>query len=246
MRSNKNKKPTDFVYIFTCSVCGERKDYNYVPKDDICRSCAAKQRKKSPSGIKNISSDVSVTKHVERRLRKKANREIQPSKEEIRNTIIYYALFAVVLIPPFFIASELFIESSGLWWAFVLAWIFGLGAFNAFFVKDKLDKPRNKRMQAVDARVVELAKEREVRIYETRLFYGSPEWIYLRRLVIEEDGKYCTSCRRYIYEEEDITVDHIKPRSKYPELQLSRDNLQVLCRSCNSKKGNREWWEENG
>ena len=41
----------------------------------------------------------------------------------------------------------------------------------------------------------------------------------------------------------DITVDHIKPRSKYPELALEIENLRVLCRSCNSKKGGKEFEE---
>ncbi len=36
-------------------------------------------------------------------------------------------------------------------------------------------------------------------------------------------------------------VDHIKPRRKYPELALSRSNLQVLCNLCNHGKGN---WDE--
>lgn len=34
-------------------------------------------------------------------------------------------------------------------------------------------------------------------------------------------------------------VDHIKPRSKHPELSLCFDNLQVLCEDCNIGKGNR-------
>jgi hypothetical protein len=32
-------------------------------------------------------------------------------------------------------------------------------------------------------------------------------------------------------------IDHIKPRSKYPELELDEDNLQVLCKDCNYGKG---------
>jgi 5-methylcytosine-specific restriction endonuclease McrA len=35
-----------------------------------------------------------------------------------------------------------------------------------------------------------------------------------------------------------IHIDHIKPRSKYPELELEFDNLQVLCATCNVKKSN--------
>jgi hypothetical protein len=35
-----------------------------------------------------------------------------------------------------------------------------------------------------------------------------------------------------------IHVDHIKPRSSYPELELDIKNLQVLCRDCNLGKSN--------
>jgi 5-methylcytosine-specific restriction endonuclease McrA len=37
-----------------------------------------------------------------------------------------------------------------------------------------------------------------------------------------------------------LEVDHVKPRSKYPELALDLDNTQILCRACNSKKGTAE------
>ncbi|MCA1806720.1 MAG: HNH endonuclease [Actinobacteria bacterium] len=36
---------------------------------------------------------------------------------------------------------------------------------------------------------------------------------------------------------DNIHVDHIKPRSAYPGLSFDEDNLQVLCQSCNSRKG---------
>lgn len=31
-------------------------------------------------------------------------------------------------------------------------------------------------------------------------------------------------------------VDHIKPRSKYPYLELDGNNLQILCKKCNQDK----------
>ena len=33
-------------------------------------------------------------------------------------------------------------------------------------------------------------------------------------------------------------VDHIKPRSRYPALELTLTNLQVLCNDCNMGKSN--------
>ena len=35
-----------------------------------------------------------------------------------------------------------------------------------------------------------------------------------------------------------IVVDHIKPRSRFPGLELDPDNLQILCSDCNMGKSN--------
>ncbi len=104
-----------------------------------------------------------------------------------------------------------------------------------------MKKPRNIREVKVKDKILGLAKERKLKQDETEIFYRSPEWLKLREMVIEEDGQVCAMCRKRILEKHDVTVDHIKPRSKYPELALVRNNLHILCRSCNSRKGNREY-----
>ncbi len=49
----------------------------------------------------------------------------------------------------------------------------------------------------------------------------------------ERDNYQCQKCNS----RNDLTLDHIQPYSKGgPE---SYENLRVLCRSCNSKRGNR-------
>ena len=69
-------------------------------------------------------------------------------------------------------------------------------------------------------------------------FYGTPEWKQLRKKVIAHYGYHCMKCG-------DVSggahVDHIKPRSKFPELQLEFSNLQVLCLVCNIRKSNRSY-----
>lgn len=60
-------------------------------------------------------------------------------------------------------------------------------------------------------------------------------WRELRDKVFKTYGKICLCCNSTI----DISVDHIKPYSLYPELCIDFDNLQPLCRICNSKKSNR-------
>lgn len=56
----------------------------------------------------------------------------------------------------------------------------------------------------------------------------------LRTKVFEHDAYRCVHCAGHI----DLCVDHIKPESKGGTLDF--DNLQTLCRSCNSIKGSKE------
>ena len=67
-------------------------------------------------------------------------------------------------------------------------------------------------------------------------FYWSPEWRVMRQEVFLNLGKKCLRCGST----ENLHIDHIKPRSKYPELELVLENLQVLCMMCNLKKSNRD------
>lgn len=55
----------------------------------------------------------------------------------------------------------------------------------------------------------------------------------LAKKVMERDAYRCVTCGSH----EDLTCDHIHPESKGGETSL--DNLQTMCRSCNSKKGAR-------
>jgi 5-methylcytosine-specific restriction endonuclease McrA len=78
---------------------------------------------------------------------------------------------------------------------------------------------------------------------EKDLFYKSPEWKELRYEKLRE-VQYCECCGKVKGDELEggekvkLTVDHIKPRSKHPELALELSNLQVLCQSCNEGKSN--------
>lgn len=54
-----------------------------------------------------------------------------------------------------------------------------------------------------------------------------------KNAIYARDGKYCRWCRA----EQDLTIDHIHPVSLGGLNDPS--NLQVLCRSCNSWKGDR-------
>jgi 5-methylcytosine-specific restriction endonuclease McrA len=62
---------------------------------------------------------------------------------------------------------------------------------------------------------------------------GSGKWKKLRITILDRDGWQCASCGRPAH-----TVDHIIPRVKGGDM-WSQDNLQSMCKSCNSAKGGR-------
>ena len=69
-------------------------------------------------------------------------------------------------------------------------------------------------------------------------FYASREWASVRyAALLKADGR-CACCGASRNDGAVMHVDHIKPRSKFPELALSIENLQVLCNLCNVAKSN--------
>lgn len=71
-------------------------------------------------------------------------------------------------------------------------------------------------------------------------FYTTVRWVELRYEVLKRDGRQCRVCGNGPKDGAKIHVDHIKPRSKFPELQFDINNLQVLCRDCNIGKNNKD------
>jgi hypothetical protein len=57
----------------------------------------------------------------------------------------------------------------------------------------------------------------------------------LRMQLVDTYGEICMKCKST----NQISVDHIKPYSLNKELSLELSNLQLLCKSCNSKKSNK-------
>lgn len=67
-------------------------------------------------------------------------------------------------------------------------------------------------------------------------FYASREWRVLRYSALKLHGAACQCCGSSAKDGKVMHVDHIKPRSKYPGLELTLSNLQVLCEDCNLGK----------
>ena len=62
---------------------------------------------------------------------------------------------------------------------------------------------------------------------------GSGKWKKLRQVVLDRDGWVCARCGGPAN-----TADHIYPRVQGGDM-WALDNLQSLCKSCNSSKGGR-------
>lgn len=61
---------------------------------------------------------------------------------------------------------------------------------------------------------------------------------YRKRLVLKRDDYTCQVCG--LRDEEIACVDHIKPKSIYPELTCDLSNMQTLCPNCHARKTIRE------
>jgi len=66
-------------------------------------------------------------------------------------------------------------------------------------------------------------------------FYESPAWQKLRYETLKKYRKCCLCGSTG-----NLHVDHIKPRSLFPNLELEASNLQILCKRCNLAKSNRD------
>lgn len=113
----------------------------------------------------------------------------------------------------------------------------GYALVTRFFTKYKERKP-----QAIAPQNASVAKPQRTLIdVNSDAFLLSYEWRRLRMQVIKERGARCECCGACPKDGIVIHVDHIKPRRKYPELALTKANLQVLCEVCNHGKGS---WDE--
>ncbi len=74
-------------------------------------------------------------------------------------------------------------------------------------------------------------------------FYLTREWRKVRYEAIKKYGRICACCGSKAFP---LHVDHVKPRSKYPSLELELGNLQVLCADCNLGKSNTDQTDWRG
>lgn len=70
------------------------------------------------------------------------------------------------------------------------------------------------------------------------------EWLRVRRKWVKDNPPdhagyyYCYLCGRAMAQPE-MTLDHVVPRSRRPDLRFSGDNLRPCCYTCNNSKGSK-------
>lgn len=67
-------------------------------------------------------------------------------------------------------------------------------------------------------------------------FYSSLEWQVLAARARGREHNECQRCRAKGYYSPCDVVHHIKYVKRYPELALSIDNLECLCRACHEEE----------
>jgi len=96
---------------------------------------------------------------------------------------------------------------------------------------------KNQPTKETNRKIRKLNKFKE-RFLERKAFYDSDEWRSLRYKAFKEYGRKCFVCGATPESGAQLHVDHVKPRSKFPELELVLGNLQILCKDCNLGKSN--------
>jgi ssDNA-binding Zn-finger/Zn-ribbon topoisomerase 1 len=203
----------------------------------------AKRRRREPNTPVTITENVVVTKAVQKRLKKRAEAETPRSMAVLVGKIVTWTILPLFWVSGYFVTTALTHDWTWQRWLLILGFYLYLPLFSLWPLDWILEKPRKQRMAKVNSRFLELAEERKKLIAETARFYQSPEWAALRRQVLEDEGRVCAECGKKIVDDADVTIDHKHPRSKHPHLSLRRENLRVLCRRCNSRKGANDWLE---
>ena len=96
---------------------------------------------------------------------------------------------------------------------------------------NKAQKLKHKLNNAVfEAKILDFSQEEKTIAYKShsRKFFQSREWLDLKDQVLATHPLICVYCKTDV----DVYISHIFPRKQYPQLALSIQNLQPLCKEC--------------
>lgn len=98
----------------------------------------------------------------------------------------------------------------------------------------ELEKQNKRLKNLISGSSLNINKDEPIKLTKASEFYKSFKWLKLRHHVLSTRNKKCNLCGSY----DQLQVDHILPRSLYPEKSLDENNLQILCKDCNYGKLN--------
>ncbi len=226
----------------------------------ICTRCEALERRKRKRDRQNERrlhvQEHGVTRSVWSRLRTEAAIEArkQATKDALSDLPVsqrrIYSfgrpLLGLCLILILFLTGQLssayqdghFVESTFLLVIDLISVGVGIRLYRQIMKVDTCIKDRSAIL--CEALFQEALRER----IEYENFYRSPEWGVLRDAFLQAQKKVngwyiCGLCSKPIFSETDLTIDHIKPRSKFPNLATEISNLRIACHPCNSSKGDK-------
>lgn len=247
-----------------CLSCGEVKkesSFRYITyfhkRRKVCKQCEVRERRKKRRIVEKHVKEHGVTPGIHRRLEADARREAHQQATEtvlshmspVRGSRYRWAhkvhrvcdlILGVVGGAIFF---GLWVYGAFGWTGMIAVILTGLAAlagkrYCAHYtapVDSDIARHRSARFEIL------FRKRLQERI-ESERFYSSPEWRILRDTFLRErrrmNGYYiCYLCQGAIFDDSDVTIDHFKPRSKFPALALEKTNLRIAHRRCNSSKG---------
>ena len=207
--------------LYNCRLCKKSDHWNYFVSRTLCKRCASRRNSRRRSQVVQLSENIVITTEVENRLRKSAEQQVSKNPGYfVPDIASVLALLSVCFLGMVFAISSIPKPNIGdLWWLVGIAWLY-IAYKVAILVGDKLGGMKDSWDTKVNLSILENAGERAERIRVQGSFYSSPEWKLLRDIVIEEEGRDCVNCGMAIRNDADVTVDHILPRSKYPDLAL--------------------------
>ena len=245
-----------------CLQCGEEKrdgQFRYIKYFDarrnICKRCEALERRKRRYLVEQHVKETGFTSGILGRLETQAKlRAARQAEEEILSTLsaeqvkafrgaqrTEHACGIVFMLSLFCVLTLIVIGKS--FQLIAIPILIGLASMIArCYIGRVYTGPKYDEINRHSGTLypVILQDEKRKRI-EFEQFYTSPEWRILRQSFLrtqrKTNGHYiCHYCNRPIAHDE-LTIDHFKPRSEFPDLALTMSNLRIAHRQCNSSKG---------
>jgi 5-methylcytosine-specific restriction endonuclease McrA len=260
---------TELKRCARCQQIKKESQFRYIKyfqkRRSICKRCEAVERQGRKRAVEKHVREHGVTPGILERIQRETNGQAEKQARVMilnklsQATRIRYHVSKVILPLCYFVLFVLIVPSLLVLWVLITKGVSSdfFEIFLALGVAAIITAILYRPVHSVDRQIsTQYASIREhvfreilLKRIEYEQFYRSAEWQILRlsflRTRKRTQGSYiCDFCRNTIWRSRDITVDHIKPRSKFPGLAMSLDNLLLACRRCNSSKGNKLLSEE--